>query len=188
MSRVLVTGASGYIALHVVDQLLKAGHIVRGTVRSLKDEKKVEPIKRLAKNCKHPLELVEAELLDANSWKKAVQDIDIVLHIASPLPIQNPVDEQEVIKPAVEGTLNVLNAALNTSVKRVVVTSSGLTITGYGYEDRHYSEKDWANVILYKYVLFFSLSIQNYYYCSLIKCQWHMENPKFLRKKQCGIL
>lgn len=145
MSRFLVTGASGYIAMHVVDQLLACGHYVRGTVRSLKDEKKVEPIRKLAKNSKFPLELVEAELLDVDSWKNAVQDIDIILHVASPLPIVNPQDEQEVIKPAVDGTLNVLNAALNTSVKRVVVTGSGLSITGYNYEDKVYSESDWSD-------------------------------------------
>jgi nucleoside-diphosphate-sugar epimerase len=146
MSRFLVTGASGYIALHVVDQLLKTGHYVRGTVRSLKDEKKIQPIRNLAQSNPKLLELVEAELLDPNSWKSAVENIDYIIHVASPLPIANPADEQEVIKPAVDGTLNVLKAALNTKVKRVVVTSSGLTITGYAYEERTYSEKDWSDV------------------------------------------
>ena len=156
MSRFLVTGASGYLAMHVVDQLLKEGHHVRGTVRSLKDEKKVEAIRNLAKNSKFPLELVEAELLDVDSWTKAVQDIDFILHVASPLPIVNPKDEQEVIKPAVDGTLNVLNAALNTSVKRVVVTSSGLTIFGYEWDDKTYDEKDWADVKdIFKFLYFY---------------------------------
>jgi nucleoside-diphosphate-sugar epimerase len=146
MSRFLVTGASGYIALHVVDQLLKEGHFVRGTVRSLKDQKKSEPIRNLSKNSKGELELVEADLLDANSWKQAVQNIDYILHVASPLPLSNPSNEDEVIKPAVDGTLNVLKAALETEVKRIVVTSSGLAITGYNYEDKIYSEKDWSDV------------------------------------------
>ena len=145
-SRFLVTGASGYIALHVVDQLLKEGHFVRGTVRSVKDEKKTEPIRNLANNTKGKLELVEADLMDANSWTKAVENIDYILHVASPLPLANPSNEDEVIKPAVEGTLNVLRAALGTSVKRIVVTSSGLAITGYNYEDKIYSEKDWSDV------------------------------------------
>lgn len=146
MSRFLVTGASGYIALHVVDQLLKEGHFVRGTVRSVKDEKKTEPIRNLANNTKGKLELVEADLMDANSWTKAVENIDYILHVASPFPLATPKTEDEVIKPAVEGTLNVLNAALGTSVKRVIVTSSGLTVFGYDWEDKTYSEKDWADV------------------------------------------
>jgi nucleoside-diphosphate-sugar epimerase len=146
MSRVLVTGASGYIALHVVDLLLKQGHRVRGTVRSLKDEHKIAPIKKLNTSSSSMLELVEAELLNADSLKKAVQDTEYVVHIASPLPITNPADENEVIKPALEGTLNVLQAAFNAkTVKRVIVTSSGLAIAGYKWEEKHYTEQDWPN-------------------------------------------
>ena len=146
MSKVLVTGASGYIALHVVNCLLKDGHKVRGTVRSLKDKKKLEPIKKLANNSPRYLELVEAELLNSESWVKAVKDMDFIIHVASPLPINNPSDENEVIKPALEGTLNVLNAAFNQkTVKRVVVTSSGLAIAGYKWEEKTYSEQDWPD-------------------------------------------
>ena len=94
----LVTGASGYIALHVVDQLLKAGHTVRGTVRSLQDEVKVGPIKKLAANAKHPLELVETDLLKPDSWHKAMQDIDIVLHLASPFVMDPKVPDDAIIK------------------------------------------------------------------------------------------
>jgi nucleoside-diphosphate-sugar epimerase len=68
-------------------------------------------------------------LLDAESLDKAIAGVDYVVHTASPLPIQVPEDEQVVIKPAVEGTLAVLRAAHKHKVKRVVITSSGLTIT-----------------------------------------------------------
>jgi len=147
MSKVLVTGASGYIALHVVDILLKQGHKVRGTVRSIKDETKIAPIKKLnTSSSSSNLELVEAELLNADSIEKAVQGMDYVIHIASPLPLANPSDENEVIRPALEGTLNVLRSAYsNKTVKRVVVTSSGLAIAGYKWEERTYTEKDWPN-------------------------------------------
>lgn len=67
-SVVLVSGASGYIASHVVKQLQEAGYQVRGTVRSLKDEKKIRHLYTLCPNAKHKLELVEANLLDAGSW------------------------------------------------------------------------------------------------------------------------
>ena len=147
MSKILVTGASGYIAIHAVDQLLRAGHQVRGTVRSLKDSKKTEPIYKLADNAAHPLELVEADLLDADSWHKAVEGIEIVLHMASPVTMNPDVPDEEIINPAVDGTLNVLRAAQKAGVKRVVVTSSGITVVGVGYADRLYSEDDWADVI-----------------------------------------
>ncbi len=144
MVRVLVTGASGYIAMHIVDQFLKEGHIVRGTVRSLADTSKVEPIEKLAAGAKHPLELVEAELLDSASWERAVKDCDVVVHAATPVTFSQ--NEDEVIKPAVQGTLNVLNASLKAKVKRVVYTSSSWTIHGNSVGDKTYSEKDWADV------------------------------------------
>ncbi len=191
MSRFLVTGASGYIALHTVDQLLKQGYFVRGTVRSLKDEKKTEPIRNLAKNTTGQLELVEADLLNGDSWKKAVESIDIILHIASPLPLANPSDEQEVIRPAVEGTLNVLNAALNTSVKRVVVTSSGLAIMGYNYIDKTFSEIDWADVtisdIIYPIISNYLIKTSKNKN-SLKRCQLLMESRKYCPREPFGIL
>lgn len=83
---VLVTGASGYIAIHIVKLLLESGYKVRGTVRSLKDEKKVSPLRKLVANPKHELELVEADLLNEQSWLNAVKGCTYVLHIASPFP------------------------------------------------------------------------------------------------------
>ena len=70
MSRVLVTGASGYLAMHVVKQLVDSGeYIVRGTVRNLENEKKVKPLKELSpENAKYLLELVEADLMKKETW------------------------------------------------------------------------------------------------------------------------
>ncbi len=70
MTRVLVTGASGFLAMHVVKQLLDSGeYIVRGTVRSLANEQKVKPLKMLSpENAKYPLELAEADLMKKESW------------------------------------------------------------------------------------------------------------------------
>lgn len=84
----LVTGASGFIALHVVDLLLKEGHKVKATVRSLTNEDKNAPIKKLAKNPEQ-LELIEADLLNPECWKDAVKDVDVVFHVASPFFITN---------------------------------------------------------------------------------------------------
>lgn len=100
---VLVTGASGYIASHLVKQLLEAGYRVRGTVRKLSDEKKVSHLRNLVPDAKHPLELVEADLLNDQSWFAAVQGCTCVHHTASPFPSTIPDDENELIKPAVNG-------------------------------------------------------------------------------------
>ena len=87
-------------------------------------------------------------MLDAESLDKAIAGVDYIVHTASPLPIQVPEDEQVLIKPAVEGTLAVLRAAHKHKVKRVVVTSSGLTITIRKPENQKaiYTEEDWSDV------------------------------------------
>ncbi len=88
---VLVTGASGYIATHIVQQLLQLNYRVRGTVRSLSNKQKVEPLHNLCNTKpKHALELVEADLNDETSWIEAVKGCTYVLHTASPFPAERP--------------------------------------------------------------------------------------------------
>ena len=94
---VLVSGASGFLASHIVKQLQEQGYRVRGTVRSLKDEKKVSPLRKLVENPKYPLELCEANLLDEKCWIDPVKDCTYVIHTASPVPNYVPDDENEVI-------------------------------------------------------------------------------------------
>lgn len=144
---ILVTGASGYIAAHIVKQLLDKGYRVRGTVRSLKNPKKVDPLYKLSDKGK--LELVEADLMNESSWLSSVKDCTYVIHTASPFPNSHPKDEMELINPAVNGTLFVFRACVqpDSKVKRVVLTSSTAAVSGdvvkQGY---NYSEKDWADV------------------------------------------
>jgi nucleoside-diphosphate-sugar epimerase len=95
---VLVSGASGFLASHIVKQLQEQGYRVRGTVRSLKDEKKVAPLRKLVENPKYPLELCEADLLDEKGWIDAVKDCKYVIHTASPVPNYVPDDENEVYR------------------------------------------------------------------------------------------
>jgi nucleoside-diphosphate-sugar epimerase len=68
------------------------------------------------------------------------------LHVASPLPAESPKDEDEVIKPAVEGTIGVLEACVGSSVRKVVITSSCVAIFDYTQGDRDVDENDWANI------------------------------------------
>ena len=104
---VLVTGASGFIASHVLKVLLQDGRFrVRGTVRDAENEAKVRPLYELVPNASHPLELVSAELANEESWKNAVKDCTYVLHLASPFPSKLPKNEDSVIQPAVQGTLS----------------------------------------------------------------------------------
>ena len=134
---VLVTGASGYVASHCIKKLLEDGiYKVKGTVRSLKNEERANAIRNIIPDPKFPVELVEAELQNKDCWKNAVQGCTYVLHVASPFPATTPRDEDELIKPAVEGVKNVLEACAEVGgIKRVVLTSSIVAIA-QGHVDR----------------------------------------------------
>ena len=67
---ILVTGASGFVASHICKTLLELGAKVRGTVRSLENEEKVGFLRNLVENPKHKIELVEADLLKEETWKR----------------------------------------------------------------------------------------------------------------------
>lgn len=144
---VLVTGASGYVGCHVTQQLLQAGYRVRGSVRDTKNEKKVKPLHNLCPDAKHPLELVEADLMKPESWLEAVKGCSYVMHVASPFPTEAPKNDDDVIKPAVEGTLSVLKACAEAGgVKRIILTSSMAAIYGgVAEKDKIYDENDWID-------------------------------------------
>ncbi|KAH6876825.1 hypothetical protein B0T10DRAFT_413967 [Thelonectria olida] len=123
----LVTGASGYIALHVVKELLNSGWTVHATVRYLQNERKLQPLKEL--DAKHPgrLKLFEADLLHPESFLPSMQNCSVVFHIASPFLVPEVVRDstEQLMRPAFEGTRNILDCAnRTTSVKRIVLTSS----------------------------------------------------------------
>lgn len=66
------------------------------------------------------------------------------MHVASPFPAESPKDiENELIRPAVDGTLNVLKAAFNAGVSRVVLTSSTAAIYDFTATNSTFSERDW---------------------------------------------
>ena len=148
MSTVLVTGGSGFIASHVILQLLAAGHTVRATVRDLKREPAVRAL--LKEGGTEPgerLQVFAAELMKDAGWAEAAQGCDYVLHVASPFPANVPKHEDELIVPAREGALRVLRAARDAGVKRVVQTSSFAAV-GYGLPDQAqpYDETNWTNL------------------------------------------
>lgn len=145
-TKVLVTGASGFVALHTVLRLLELGYNVRGTVRTEAQEKNVR--QTLFKHVDtSKLEFVSADLLNDEGWREAVDSCTLVLHLASPFPTEAPKDENELILPAREGTLRVLRAAQKGGVKRVVLVSSLAAVTGgHEKENRTFSEADWTDL------------------------------------------
>uniref|UniRef100_A0A0R3RJD9 Epimerase domain-containing protein n=1 Tax=Elaeophora elaphi TaxID=1147741 RepID=A0A0R3RJD9_9BILA len=175
-SIVLVTGASGYIALHCVQQLLQNGYTVRGTVRSLQNSSKVNPLRDLKYSSKR-LELVEADLECPDHWLRAVEGCTHIMHIASPWPI---VADEATIEIAKNGTLNVLKAAAKCStIQKIVLTSSIAAITdGHRNDAQIFDENCWGNLN--------SKQIENYGRSKIIaeKAAWEFwkslpENSRF---------
>ncbi|MFI8527341.1 NAD-dependent epimerase/dehydratase family protein [Promicromonospora sukumoe] len=146
MSHVLVTGGSGFIAGHVIVQLLDQGHTVRSTLRSLRKEGAVRDVLRAAGVTRHEaLTFVEADLMQDAGWADAVAGTDFVLHVASPVHTGKVKDEEEVIAPARDGALRVLRAARDAGVRRVVLTSAFHAVGfGHGHIDHVFTEADWS--------------------------------------------
>lgn len=129
---VLVTGGSGYVASWIVRYLLEDGHTVRATVRDPGRARGLEHLRALADDHPGRLSLHRADLLDRGSFGPAAQGCELVFHTASPFLLGRLDDAQEqLVRPALEGTRNVLDSVNEAdSVKRVVLTSSVAAIYG----------------------------------------------------------
>jgi nucleoside-diphosphate-sugar epimerase len=132
---VLVTGGTGFVAGHCILQLLQNGYKVRTTVRALSKKDKVkEVLKNGGIASFEKIDFIEADLGNDKNWGEAVNGCAYVLHVASPIFLRLPKHEDEMIVPAVNGTLRVLKAARDAGVKRVVITSS-FGAVGYSHTD-----------------------------------------------------
>lgn len=144
--RLLVTGGSGFIAGHIILQLLDGGHEVRATLRSLdREEAARSGLRAAGMTHEEALSFVAADLLDGAGWADAVGGVDGVLHVASPVHPGPVDDEDDVIVPAREGTIRVVRAARDAGVPRVVLTSAFHAV-GFGHPplDRAFTEDDWS--------------------------------------------
>jgi nucleoside-diphosphate-sugar epimerase len=138
---VCVTGATGFIASHIVEALLGRGYPVRGTVRQ-PDGEAARLLRKLPGA--ERLELVQADLLQPGAFGPAVHGARWVIHSASPYSIHVIDPARALVEPAVAGTRHVLEAAAAVpSVRRVVLTSSMAAITDEPDRTRTLTEADW---------------------------------------------
>lgn len=145
--QIVVTGASGFIAKYTIAEFLRRGHSVRGTLRNLaKADDVCAAVTRLGAD-PGKLSFVAADLASDAGWDEAIAGVNAVVHTASPFPVTQPDDPDDIIGPARDGTLRVLKAATKASVARVVITSSTVAIFyPSGVSDGHvYSEIDFTD-------------------------------------------
>lgn len=144
---VVVTGSSGFIAKHIVIELLRRGYAVRGTVRDLaKGETTARTLEKAGVSTAN-LSFAQADLLSDAGWDEALRGARYVLHTASPFPMEQPSDADDLIGPAREGTLRALRAAHRAGAERVVLTSSTVAVMyPPGYRDDYvFTEADFTD-------------------------------------------
>ena len=143
MEKVLVTGGSGFIALHCIAELLKDGYNVRTSLRSLDRKDEIKKAVSSLINNDQTLEFCELDLMDDKGWDEAVKGCDYVLHVASPVIEKNMNDEDSFIEPARQGLLRALEPSIKYKIKRFIMTSSIAAIT-QGHTDHEIDEKSWS--------------------------------------------
>ncbi|TKW33866.1 hypothetical protein SEVIR_2G267300v4 [Setaria viridis] len=145
--KVCVTGAGGYIASWLVKLLLSRGYAVHATVRDPCDPKNAH-LGRL-EGASENLRLLKADVLDHGALAAAVAGCRGVFHVACPVPTDKVVDpESEVLAPAVQGTVNILQACSANNVRKVVVVSSTAAVhfNPKWPRDRPKDEECWSDI------------------------------------------
>jgi len=118
-------------------------------VRDSKNEAKMAPLRKAFGDYYDKVEFVEADMLNAESLAKAISGSTYVVHTASPVVFNVP--EEELIRPAVEGTMAVMKACSASGVKRCVITSSVASVLAMAKADKPdpqtgvYDETCWSN-------------------------------------------
>src|SRR6516165_141049 len=121
----LVTGGTGFLGGWCIVTLLERGYEVRTTVRDLARAQAVrDAVTTAGVDPGARLTVVAADLTSDRGWPEAVAGCRYVVHVASPFPPVQPKDPDELILPARDGALRVLQAALVAGVERVAMTSS----------------------------------------------------------------
>jgi len=143
---VCVTGVSGYLGSVLAARLIQKGYKVIGTARDPAAQLEFFPSEDSL--LERGLTIVQADLLDQESFVEPFRNCSAVMHTASPFQLKVDDPKNDLIKPAVEGTRNVLRAAAKAkTVRKVVVTSSAAAVTDSpvppSKRDHVYTEDDW---------------------------------------------
>ncbi|KXN70119.1 NAD(P)-binding protein, partial [Conidiobolus coronatus NRRL 28638] len=143
----LVTGGSGFFGFRLVNHLLEQGYTVVTSVRS-ENPNKVKKLYNLQEKYRDKLSICIADLMVLNSFDKPCSKVDVVMHTATPVILDEIEDyENQLYKPAVQGTQNILDSCLKSNkVKVIIYTSSVGTMASHYPDPGVYNESSWQQV------------------------------------------
>ncbi|KAJ7451103.1 hypothetical protein FB451DRAFT_710788 [Mycena latifolia] len=149
-ARILVTGASGFLATHVIAKAFEAGYAVRGTVRSAA---KGQAVQQKYSHVEDKFQFAVVDDLVTGDFTEALKDISAVVHVASPFTVGIKDPKKDMLDPAIEGTLNIVRSAHKAGIQRIVITSSIAALLdgnkGGAWREHTYTPDDW-NPITYE--------------------------------------
>lgn len=155
---ILLTGITGFIAKRIAIEALNRGYAVRGSLRSpgRAAEVRAAVAAHVADEAAlERLSFTELDLMSDVGWDGALEGVDALIHTASPFPLSAPKTEDDLIRPAVEGTRRALGAAVRAGVERVVLTSSVAAVEstdippGAAYTEANWTEPDHRRATAY---------------------------------------
>lgn len=127
----LVTGANGHLGYNLVKALISEGHRVRAGVRNVENAKSLQLL-----NC----EIVQADMLNEKAMEKALDDVDVLYHVAAVFKHWAKDPQSQIIEPNIQGTETVLRAAAKADVRKVVYVSS---VAAIGHDGTPLDENTW---------------------------------------------
>ncbi|KAI7999641.1 Anthocyanidin reductase ((2S)-flavan-3-ol-forming) [Camellia lanceoleosa] len=146
-----VVGGTGFVAATLIKLLLEKGYAVNTTVRDPDNQKKTSHL--LALKGSGNLKIFRADLTDEQSFDAPVAGCDLVFHVATPVNFASEDPENDMIKPAIQGVVNVLKACAKAgTVKRVILTSSAAAVsinklngTGLVMDESHWTDAEFLS-------------------------------------------
>lgn len=137
MSKILVTGATGFVGQRLLDYLPERGHLARAAVRraSSSVDVKVDPI-------------VVGEINGSTDWSRALQGVDVVVHLAARVHVMNETETDPLLafrEINTEGTRQLAEQAASLGVKRLVYLST-IKVNGEETFDKPFTASDPVNI------------------------------------------
>ncbi len=147
MDNILVTGANGHVGYNITKLLAEQGYNVRASVRDVRNKEKTNHLNELG------VEVVEADIMKPESLKSAVNGMDGVFQVAAVFKTWAKNPQKEIIEPSMIGGVNVLKAAKEAGVKKIVFTSGNVAMGSDSSPERIFAEDDWNDTATSPYVI-----------------------------------